>query len=253
MPVVNHVIVAPRWKWFVRGFAVAILIGGTINALSYFGRSDGLGNLLGTHSDRQEALGFPWKLWERGNAYGGFFVDYAAVTGNLAAGLLLGFVLGCLCIALSGRLNRIGERIEATMNRQPHHRTAPVQFSLRGLLASMAVVAILSALWRSSLAARPEMLAIIYLIGPLVLVTLTLMPAKMVWQQRVVMIVPLTLLFIGAAIGIGNKLPQQVEFDHVLLGIFVCWTPQTVISALSLTTTIFCYHAFLQQGAKENG
>ena len=97
------------------------------------------------------------------------------------------------------------------------------------------------------------MLAIIYLIGPLVLVTLTLMPAKMVWQQRVVMIVPLTLLFIGAAIGIGNKLPQQVEFDHVLLGIFVCWTPQTVISALSLTTTIFCYHAFLQQGAKENG
>ena len=43
---------------------------------------------------------------------------------------------------------------------------------------------------------------------------------------------PVTL--IAAAIALGQRL--QVDFDKVMLGIFICWTPQTVVAAVSLTS-----------------
>ena len=61
----------------------------------------------------------------------------------------------------------------------------------------------------------------------------------MAWQQRVAMVVPLTLLLIAAAIGIGGRLGKPVEFDRVLLGVFVCWTPQCVLAAITLMAAIF--------------
>jgi len=53
---------------------VAILLISAIIATSYFVRSDGLGNLVGTHSERREAVRFPWELGEQGNAFNGFYV-----------------------------------------------------------------------------------------------------------------------------------------------------------------------------------
>ena len=240
----RHLVVAPASKWFVRGFAVAILLVGAINAMSYFVRSDGPGNLVGTHSERREAVGFPWELWERGNAYNGFYVDYAAVGANVFSGVLLGAVCGLVAAGFTGLLNRIGERLEAEMQQGQRRASVPLQFSLRGLLATTAVAAVIAAIWRSSLSARPEVLAAIYLLGPLVLVVIALIPGNMSWQQRVAVIIPLTLMLIGAAVGIGGRLPNPLEFDQVLLGIFVCWTPQSVLSALALTCMIFVKHAF---------
>ena len=70
----SRLVLTPARKWFGRGFAVAILLISAIIATPYFVRSDGLGNLVGTHSERREAVRFPWELGEQGNAFNGFYV-----------------------------------------------------------------------------------------------------------------------------------------------------------------------------------
>lgn len=240
-------------KWFARGCTVGVLIIGAANALSYFFRSDGLGNLLGLHPNRIEAIGFPLEIWERGNDYNGYFVDYQSVIANMLAGVVFSSMLGLWAARSIAWLNHMAQRFE--MEFENAEENIPFQFSLRGLLGATALVAVIAGLWQASAAARPELLGSILLLGPVVLVVTAMVPRNIPWQQRVAIIIPSTFALIAAAIAIGGTLVRPLEFDQVLLGVFVCWTPQTVVAAIGITTAILWQehrrHHSIQSGTRE--
>jgi len=120
------------------------------------------------------------------------------------------------------------------------HQQQPIQFSLRGLLITTTVVAVAATLARN-FAARPETLIAIYALGPLALVAIAMLPRRLSWQKRVVIIIPATLTLIAVAIAVGNAM--SMEFDKVLMGIFLCWTPQSALAAIGLTATILITQA----------
>ena len=64
-----------------------------------------------------------------------------------------------------------------------------------------------------------------------------MLPHRLTWQKRIMIIVPAAYALIGTAIAVGFAM--GMEFDKVLMGIFLCWTPQSAIAAVALTATIF--------------
>ena len=59
-----------------------------------------------------------------------------------------------------------------------------------------------------------------------------MMPRKLNWQSRVVLLIPATILLIGYATYVGQLI--GMEFDRTMLGICVYWVPQTVLAAIAL-------------------
>lgn len=229
----NQTIVTTPTRWFVRGFLVGILITASLTAVSYFFRSDGLGNLVGTTPQNREALGFPVELWESGNMYGGYFVDYLALLVDAAFALVAGVACGLVTLRNRIRLTRMVEEMEQAVARPPRRS---VQFSMRALLLATGLAAVVAAGARYAIAGRAEVLGIIYLLGPWLLVIIAFLPLAMSWQQRVYVLIPSALLLMGGAVAIGVSLEPKIEFDKVLMGIFICWTPQSVLAAVGLTT-----------------
>ena len=225
-------------SWFLRGFLVGALFCAALNALSYFFRSDGWGNLLGTTPQHREALGFPWQIWEHGNNYGGYFADYRAVAWDAAFGAAIGMVCGLIALRRRERLNRLVEEFDRTPTTPPGN----FQFSLRGLMLATALVALLAAIGRHDSAARPEVLGAIYLLGPWVLVMIAFLPRRIPWQQRVMILIPAAVVMILAAVATGAGLNRSLEFDKVLLGIFICWTPQSAFVAIAVSLAIVLFH-----------
>jgi hypothetical protein len=231
-------IVTTPGRWFVRGCLIGILIGGSLNAGSYFFRSERGGNLLGTTPEHYEALGFPCPLWESGNTYGGLFIDLPALLVNALATTAMGAGCGLLALRFRGRLNELVERFEqaaAGRGRQT------MQFSLRGLLALCGLAAVAAAGAHYALAGSPVVLGIIYALGPWILVLIAFLPLGLAWQQRVAVLVPAALLLMLAAVAAGAALKPPLEFDKVLLYIFVCWTPHSVLVALGLSAGLVFY------------
>lgn len=224
---------APRWM--IRGIFVGVLLIGSANALSFFFRSRGWGSLLGSREPYDEAIGFPLVVWEEAAGYSTHQLNTNAFAIDIAVGLGLGLLLGCLAVKTRPTLNRIIASMQTldessdTENRED----APIQFSLSGLLITTTLAAVAAALARS-FTPRVEVLAAIYAVGPVTLVGLMFLPRRLSWQQRVGLLVPSTIVLIAVAIAVGNAL--NIEFDKVLLGIFICWTPQTTLAALALTT-----------------
>ena len=116
-----------------------------------------------------------------------------------------------------------------------------MQFSLRGLLIATGIAAVVAMAARN-FAARPETLIAIYALGPLGLVAIAMLPRKLSWQRRVMIIVPAAYALIAAAIAVGLGL--GMEFDKVLMGIFLCWTPQSAMAAVALVSAIFVSQAY---------
>jgi len=177
-------------------------------------------------------MGFPIELWESGNTYGGYFVDYLALLVDAAFALAVAVACGLVSLRHRVRLTRLVEELEQAAAR-PARRS--VQFSMRSLLLATGLAALVAAGARYALAGRAEVLGIIYLVGPWLLVLVAFLPLGMSWQQRVCVLIPSTLLLIAAAVAIGASLKPQVEFDKVLMGIYICWTPQSVLAAIGLT------------------
>jgi hypothetical protein len=221
--------------WWLRGFFVGILLIASLNALSYFFRSERGGNLLGIRPRHHEALGFPCELWESGNAYGGYFVDLRALLIDGLCAVAFGVVCGQLTLRHRARLNRLVETLEQAA--RPPQRTR-VQFSLRGLLLGTGLAALTAAGARLALAGQAEVLGLIYLLGPWFLVVIAFLPLGLSWQQRVVVLIPTAGLLIVAAVAVGVSLKPGLEFDKVLLAIFICWTPQSALAALGLTAML---------------
>lgn len=226
-----------RSHWFLRGMMVGILLTGALNAASYFFRSERLGDLLGSSPWRAESLGFPMQLWEKGNSYGGYFVDYPALLVNATCAAALGTALGTAAILFHTRLNRLVARFASPAAAQQGN----LQFSLRGLMLTTAVAALMAAVARQLLAGRSEVLGAVYLFGPWILVGIALLPRRIAWQQRVVFLIPMTLLMVVSAIVVGATLTPPVPFDKVLTGIFVCWTPQAVVAATGISLLVVTF------------
>ncbi|MDP6445666.1 MAG: hypothetical protein QGG36_13405 [Pirellulaceae bacterium] len=231
--------------WFVRGFCVGLLILGAVNAASYFFHSADGGNLLKLSMNRREALGFPQVLWEQGNTYGGYYADYGAMFWNGLTGAAIGTALGLAAMRFSHRLNDLVREFEGS-EEEPAGRENSFQYSLRGILAATAVAAVLAGVARyatlAELSVPPEILGGLYALGPWFLVALAMAPRRLDWRQRVVIVAPATIALMGSSIIIGGRLANPLAFDEVLLGIFVCWTPQAALGAIGLTTWIVVRH-----------
>jgi hypothetical protein len=126
------------------------------------------------------------------------------------------------------------DEFEASVTAVPNN----FRFTTRGLLVVMTLAAVFAAGARHFLNGRPEVLGTIYLLGPWLLVTIALLPRGIAWQQRVFILVPAAFLLIVVAILSGASLQRPIEFDKVLLGIFVCWTPQSALAALGITLAL---------------
>ena len=89
----------------------------------------------------------------------------------------------------------------------------------------------------------------IYALGPSCLVGIAMIPKKLRWQTRVAIIIPVTLCLIFIAVAVGFRL--RIDFDRVLLGIFLCWVPQSAFAAIGLTMWLFWQLAKNDQGTEQ--
>ena len=214
-------------SWFFAGIVSSVLVTAAANALSYFIRSESWTPLFHPRAMPQ-ALGFPFEIWRFGIVYeNGAMIDSHAMNTNAFLAIIGGAVLGIVFASFSPRLNRFVDfMIEAEgKNAKP----ISWQFSTGGLLIFTTVVAALFALARAAIGATPQLLGAIYLLGPVSLVLLSMVPRGLSWQHRVVLLAPSTLMLIGFAMLVGVR--QSLPFEHVMMGIFVCWVPQTVFAA----------------------
>ncbi len=231
-----------RAHWFVRGGLVGVLVGAVANSLSYFVRSGGWGGTLGRR-DAPEAIGFPLEIWSDASRV--LRLDAVAVNGVVLLGVAL--ACGLLVMAMTTPLNRLVREIETELSRRPEGG-GRLQFSLKGLLQLTVVAAMFAAMVRRP---QAETLAAIYLLGPGGLVLISLLPRGISWRQRVWILTPLAALLIGLAIVIGMRMPSEVDFEKVLMGIAVSWTSQSAAAAILLTLglliwrrrTLFPHHA----------
>ncbi len=218
--------------WFVRGSLVSLLLMAALNALSYFVRTGGWGSLLGGLPQSNEAIGFPLTVWREGNGYLDLASVYLPMGINVLVALAGSIVCGLLTLTQMGWLNRMVVDLEAQQKERKEQR---LQFSLRGLLLATFLAALCAAIARQW-AARPEVLGAIYVLGPALLIAVVMLPRGLSLQQRVGILTPATLILIAVAVAVGTAL--EMQFDRVVLGIFVCWVPQTVLAALALTCGI---------------
>ncbi|MCG8651736.1 MAG: hypothetical protein MI861_17990 [Pirellulales bacterium] len=215
-------------SWLFCGLIVSVLIMGSANALSFFFLSRGWGSLLGSREFGDEAIGFPLTIWEESAGYGSHAMKMGPFLIDVAFTLILGVMIGLVAI-------RKRQTLGAIMDRFRQEGTAEqvrFQFSLSGLLITT-VLAALAAAGARALVPRVELLAAIYALGPASLILLAYLPRRLRWQQRVAIVAPATLILIAVAIALGSVL--DVEFDKVLMGIFICWTPQAATGAIALT------------------
>jgi hypothetical protein len=219
-------------RWYLRGTAVGLLLMGSANALSYFFRSSDWGSLVGEKGRLRESVGFPFEVWEAGNTYGGLFADYRMLGWNAVVALLVGSTLGIIAALKRDSFHRM---LQNTKLESVGRTRQPIQFSLRGLMVATLVAAVVAMLARQ-FAARSETLVAIYALGPMTLVAIAMMPHGLTWQRRIMIIVPAAYALIGTAIAVGFAM--GMEFDKVLMGIFLCWTPQSAIAAVVLTAKI---------------
>ena len=212
--------------WFGRGMVGGLMLVAAANAASYFFRSQGFSQIFGSPDGSDyEAVGFPFEIWQAGNSYGGWMIDYSVLPWNLLTGLIVGTICGLVGVAGKSRFNQWVAEFESS---EESRRQVRLQFSVKGLLILTTIIALLFAAtttWGSS----PQLLGAIYLLGPLCLILIAMAPDQIPWEARAVILVIVAVAMIGIAITTGSKL--GLTFDQVMFGIFVCWTPQSVFAA----------------------
>jgi len=218
-------------RWALRGFAVGVLVCAALNAASYFVRSDGLGNLIGAHPTHREALGFPIEVWEAGNPYDGYFIDLHAFGIDALFAMAVGAALALVTLRYRRILSRMIASLDTPLGAR-QDKPRGIRISLAGLLTAMVLAALAAMGVRYAMAGRAEVIGAIYLLGPWLLIAIAYLPQGLSWQNRVRVLVPCTVLLIAGAALTSQLVEPPLDFDKVLLGIFVCWTPQTVLVAI---------------------
>ena len=241
-----------RAKWFANGIVVGLLAVATLNALSYFFRSNNWQGLVHNNPSGQ-ALGFPIEVWRNGHSYsGGTLINQTAMIINVATAFAVGIGIGIVSVVYSRWLTEFAEAMIEEENQQLRHASS--QFSIRGLLLMTGASAVIAGLIRASIAASPQLLLGIYFLGPAFLIALAMIPKGLPWQYRIILLTPSTLILIGFAMYIGSRL--GLDFERVMFGVFVCWVPQTVIAATFLTLWLairYCRKNANQKNAVSSG
>ena len=84
----------------------------------------------------------------------------------------------------------------------------------------------------TKLRADPKILGAIFFFAPILMIGITMLPRRWTLNFRMAALTVLAVSSIGIAIAVGSGL--GMPFDEVLMGVFICWTPQGVIGTLSL-------------------
>jgi len=198
--------------------------------VSWFFRSTGWSDLCGaTLNDHTEAIGFPFEIWREGTGHQGLVL--AALGIHLLIGLAVSIAAGFAAVSLS-------PRIESMLPQESTSKTVfRMTFSVRGLLIVTSLIAIALGLTQS-LGPSPWLLGTIYFAGPLTLILIAMGPVGIPWEQRSVILVLTAMIMLVGAVVIGGRL--GMEFDRVLLGVFICWVPQSVFAAVLIGGVALC-------------
>ena len=235
------------WHWFGRAFLVGLMMVGAANSISYFVLSEGYSNLVGWKTDEQEKIGFPFEVWQRGKTYGQNLINFPAFYKNGAVGAGLGLALGLLAVVIRNSLNSIAEQVlRADLATEgPPETVEPKsrpskgnQFSLGAMMVGTTIVAVIVGI-ATKLRPDPRVMAAIFFLAPIVMIGITMLPRRWTLNFRVAVLTVLAVSSIGVAIAVGSGL--GMPFDEVLMGIFICWTPQGAIGTLLLLLWLAWY------------
>jgi hypothetical protein len=212
-------------KAFRVGFTSSLLIWATLNSLSYFVRSGGWGNLVGSQPQGIEAIGFPWTVWGEGGAYGSRFMSTAAMAGDAALAVVASLAVGLAMAWLAAKKPPGTEPQTAP----PPEATRRFQFSLRTMLISTAFVAFVLSLVRSEVNALAILLLIVYLFGPSIMLVAAHLSRPVVPVDRSILLTATGLTLVAAAAVLGEIIEGIHDFTRGILGLFVCWVPQCLL------------------------
>ena len=209
-----------------QAFLLVLLLWAAANALSYFARSDGWGNLLGQSPQNSQAIGFPWLIWQEGGTLGSY--NRLALFGNVAAALLTASIAWIVAGRLTNPRLPAPSDDTGAKSQGPRPRRA-LQFQIRTLLALVVIEAIVLGGIRMYGDGRPALLAAIYLVGPSLLLAVAWRLRDVIPAHRNLALVLLGTLFVPAAAALGESIEGIHDFTRGLLGLFVCWVPQCVL------------------------
>ena len=224
-----------RWHWFGRGFLAGLMVTAAVNAISYFVLSDGISNFIGASQLQQEAIGFPFEVWRRGQGYGRFIVSFPAFFSNCGTGVFFALIIGVIAANRREYLNKITYDA-VSREAKTDAGSNSFQFSIKSILIATSIVAIFLAA-AVNIRVDPKVLAVIFFAGPWAMVSLSMLPPGIKWQHRVVMMTIMAVVMIGVAIAVGGQLGKP--FDEVLMGVFISWTPQSVLGITIILGYLF--------------
>ena len=181
-----------------------------------------------------EAIGFPMQIWHSRDYPYVYSWDNPGFLPNLGFALVLCVGCGLLAAKYATPIDRLIGVYEPAERKEKRF-----QFSIRGLLV-FTLTAAVGAFCARWLASTPYALAGIYVFGPVGLIVVAMVPGGLRWQQRIGILGPGAVSLIILALVVGMRL--GVEVDKILLGIYVCWTPQSFVAALALTAGILIQH-----------
>lgn len=209
---------------FILTFALALLCWATANSLSYFVRSEGWGNLLGTDRYRVEAMGFPWLIWGEGSWFRGYYFDRRGLTADASIAVATSFVvgLGVALFASRGRPN-VSERAPGVVSAAG---ASPWQFSLSTLLIATTVVSIVLSGIRTSIDSLWAILLFVYVCSPSLMVVVAQLSRRRKPVERILAVLLTDLALIVAAAVLAEYVDGIGDWTKGIMGIFVCWIPQ---------------------------
>ena len=221
--------------WFLSGVLWTVLFFAALNALSYFYRSDSLGDLFGARPGNDEAIGFPFEIWREAGFSRSDLPDSHAMYQNALVGLAASLPGGLLWLFLfNNRKTNSIIRLSIRKHRKKMSQQIRLQFSLRSLLLLTTVVAVVTAGAKGSEPLRRVLLGGIYLGGPWITVFASWQSRQLVaWHRRFVVYGTLSLLLSGT-LALGLSLQDIGDLTRVFLGIFVFWVPQCVFCAIEV-------------------
>lgn len=223
----------PRSYWFTQGIFVAFLLVAAMNAASYFLRSSTISPLFDGNVQANEAMGFPFEIWSTTSRHGPLYVDYSMMLLNVLVGLIIGVGFGFVSIAFSSKLERWVTEFE--IQSKFRHNNPKLQFSTIGLMGATAIVGLFAGAL-TQWAGTKELLWFVYLLGPTTLIAIAFLPQGIRWQSRCVIVAITAIFVVALAIWSGNI--RGIEFDRVMMGIYVFWTPQSAFAAILLLAGI---------------
>jgi hypothetical protein len=216
-------------------FLAAFMLFATLNALSFFFRSERWYGLFGDPSVQYVAIGFPVLLWEDRASHGRNLPDGDALATVGLVGLCASTAVGLIAGYLSWGAGSCGQcGAPADSDTKPPQRS---QYSLKTLLLTVTIIAVLLGVLRSQREPWRASLILISLAGPSLVLLVAQLSRR--WAPRVNLATTIASaagLIVLAAVT-AQFAPDLLDFTRGVLAVFVCWTPQfSVVTGLLLTT-----------------